>query len=51
MGCGCGGSNKDKSRVNKSEMAVRKLTQTIKRAWESTQDVKPTHIIKIINKK
>ena len=51
MSCGCSGSTKDKVRVNNPETAVRRVAQTIKRAWESTQAVKPTHIIKRVNKK
>ena len=51
MSCGCSGSTKDKVRANKPETAVRRVTQTIKRAWESTQGIKPTHIIKRVNNK
>ena len=47
MGCGCGGTNKEKA----SQTTVTRIKQSIKKAWETAQPDKPINVVKRIYKK
>jgi hypothetical protein len=52
MGCGCGSPrHKAREDARNNITVVTRVKQSIKKAWENTQAEKPTHIVKIINKK